>query len=106
MKANHFLATAATRQKIRALAERSETEPRDVFDLDLLFAGNPDAVEAGDVDGALVGKAIDAAFGIPFEAFAELVVDYLEEDFVEIYNRPEVWDEIVTTVAGHLERLR
>lgn len=106
VKANHYLATAAIRQKIRALAERSETEPRDVFDLDLLFAGNPDAVKAGGVDGMLVGKAIDAAFAIPFEAFADLVVDYLEEEFVEIYNRPEVWDEMVTTVAGHLERLQ
>lgn len=38
--------------------------------------------------------------------FADLVVDYLEEEFVEIYNRPEVWDEMVTTVAGHLERSR
>ena len=106
VKANHYLATAAIRQKIRALAERSETEPRDVFDLDLLFAGNPDVVRAGGVDGALVGKAIDAALAIPFEAFADLVVDYLEEEFVEIYNRPEVWDEMLTTVAGHLERLR
>ena len=106
VKANHYLATAAIRQKIRALAERSETEPRDVFDLDLLFAGNPDAVKAGGVDGVLVGKAINAAFAIPFEAFADLVVDYLEEEFVDIYDRPEVWDEIVTTVAGHLEPLR
>ena len=106
MKAHHYLATAAIRQKIRALAERSETEPRDVFDLDLLFAGNPDAVKAGDVDRVLVGKAIDASFAIPFEAFADLVVDYLQVEFVEIYNRPEVWDEMVTTVAGHLEPLR
>lgn len=106
VKANHYLPTAAIRQKIRALAERRESEPRDVFDLDLLFAGHADAVKAGDVDGALAGMAIDAAFAIPFDAFAELVVDYLEEDFVEIYNRPEVWDEMVTTVTGHLERLR
>jgi predicted nucleotidyltransferase component of viral defense system len=106
VKANHYLATAAIRQKIQALAGRSETEPRDVFDLDLLFAGQPDAVKSGDVDRTLIAKAIDAAFAIPFEAFADLVVDYLEEEFVDIYNRPEVWDEMVTTVAGHLERLR
>jgi hypothetical protein len=106
VKANHYLAPAAIRQKVRALAERKETEPRDVFDLDLLFAEHADAIKAGDVDGAVVAKAIDAAFGIPFAAFADLVVDYLEEEFVEIYNRPEVWDEMVTMVAGHLERLR
>jgi hypothetical protein len=106
VKANHYMPAAAIRQKIRALAERTETEPRDVFDLDLLFAGHADAVKAGDVDGALVAKAIDSAFAIPFSAFAELVVDYLEEEFVEIYDRPEVWEEMVTTVAAHLEPLR
>ena len=37
-------------QKIGALAQRSETEPRDVFDLDLLLSTYPDAIKSGDVD--------------------------------------------------------
>jgi hypothetical protein len=106
VRANHYLAPAATRQKIRVLAERRETEPRDVFDLDLLISAHPEAVRAGDVPAELAAKAIDAAFAIPFEAFEQLVIDYLEEDFVELYDRPEVWDEMVTRVAGFLERLR
>jgi hypothetical protein len=106
VKANHYLAPAATRQKIHVLAERRQTEPRDVFDLDLLVASHADAVRPGDVPSELATKAIDAAFAIPFAAFEELVVDYLEDEFVELYDRPEVWDEMVTRVAQFLETLR
>lgn len=106
VRANHYLAPAATRQKIHVLAERQQTEPRDVFDLDLLIAAHPNAVRSGDVAADLVARAIDAAFAIPFEAFEELVVEYLEDDFVEIYDRPEVWDEMVTRVGEFLESLR
>lgn len=106
VRANHYLAPAATRQKIHVLAERKETEPRDVFDLDLLVSTYPDAVRPGDVAPELAAKAVDAAFAIPFAAYEELVVDYLEDEFVEIYNRPEVWEEMVTRVAEFLEMLR
>lgn len=106
VRANHYLAPAATRQKINVLAERKETEPRDVFDLDLLVSTHPEAVRPGDVAPELAAKAVDAAFAIPFEAYEELVVDYLEDEFVEIYGRPEVWEEMVTRVAAFLETLR
>jgi hypothetical protein len=36
--AQHYLLPAAIAQKIRALAQRSETQARDVYDLDLLFS--------------------------------------------------------------------
>lgn len=106
VRANHYLAPAATRQKIRVLAERRETEPRDVFDLDHLIARAPNAVVAGELPPDLLAKAIDAAFAIPFEAFEELVLDYLEEEFIPLYDRPEVWEEMVTRVAGFLEQVR
>jgi hypothetical protein len=106
VRANHYLAPAATRQKIHVLAERKETEPRDVFDLDLLLSSYPDAVRPGDVPPDLAAKASDAAFAIPFEAYEELVVEYLEDEFVEIYDRREVWEEMVTQVAEFLETLR
>lgn len=106
VRANHYLAPAATRQKIHVLAERTETEPRDVFDLDLLISSHSDAVRRGDVPPELAAKASDAAFAIPFDAYEELVVEYLEDEFVEIYDRPEVWEEMVTRVAAFLETLR
>ncbi|HJW76133.1 MAG TPA: nucleotidyl transferase AbiEii/AbiGii toxin family protein [Thermoleophilia bacterium] len=106
VRANHYLAPAATRQKIHVLAERRETEPRDVFDLDLLLSAHPGAVRPGDVAPELARKAVDAAFTIPFDAYEQLVVDHLEDEFVEIYDRREVWDEMVTRVAEFLETLR
>lgn len=106
VKANHYLAGPATRQKIQALAERSQTEPRDVFDLDLLFSSHPRVVAPGEVPQATLTRAIDAAFGIAYEAYEALVLDYLEDEFVQIYARREVWDEMVTTVVTELERLR
>jgi hypothetical protein len=106
VRANHYLAPAAIRQKIRALAERRETEPRDIFDLDLLVSSHADVVGRGDVPGELAERALQAAFAIPFEAFEELVVEYLEEDFISLYDRPEVWEEMVTRVAEFLDSLR
>lgn len=106
VKANHYLASAATRQKIQALAERTQSEPRDVFDLDLLLSAHPHTVRRGDVPAKLAATAGDAAFAIPFAAFEELVVEYLEDEFVELYDRPEVWDEMVSRVAMFLETLK
>ena len=106
VKAEHYLPPAAIRQKIRALAQRSQAEPRDVFDLDLLLATYGDQVRPGALDPAIVRAAIDAALGIPYEAYEDLVVRYIEDDFVPIYGRPEVWTDMTLGVAERLERLR
>ena len=94
------------RQKINALVDRSESEPRDVFDLDLLFAQYPDAMSPGEFDSARLEQAEAVVLGLPFEAYQELVVDFIEDDFVPILGRQEVWDEMRLAVAAHLERLR
>ncbi|HEY8869024.1 MAG TPA: nucleotidyl transferase AbiEii/AbiGii toxin family protein [Candidatus Limnocylindrales bacterium] len=106
VKAEHYLPPASIRQKIRALAHRSATEPRDVFDLDLLFGSYPDALKPGGIDAATLKRAEDAALAIPYEAYSELVVDYIEDDFVEIYGRPEVWTAMVLGVVERLEALQ
>ena len=106
VKAEHYLPPAAIRQKIRALAQRSQTEPRDVFDLDLLFATHPDEIQAGDIDPITLARAVDAALGVPYQAFEDLVVRYIEDEFVPIYGRPEVWTDMTLGVVEHLERLR
>lgn len=105
IRVQRFLPPAAVRQKVTALAERSQTEPRDVFDLDLLFARYPDAIRPGEIHGATVAKAIEAAFAIDYAAYEDLVVRYLEEDYLEIYRRREAWDEMVLQVTEALARL-
>jgi hypothetical protein len=106
VKAEHYLAPAATRQKIGVLAGRSETEPRDVFDLDLLFRSYPNALKPGQVDPALIDKAANAAMSIDYAAYQELVVEFLEEEFVPIYGREEVWSNMVLEVVERLEALK
>jgi len=106
VKASHYLPPAAIRQKIRALGQRTETEPRDVFDLDLLFASHPDAVRPREVAATDLQAAIDAAFSIDYRAYTDLVVTYIEEDFVDIYGRPEAWQDMVLKVVEQLEALR
>ncbi len=106
VRANRYLPPAAIRQKIRALGQRSETEPRDVFDLDLLLARHPTAVRPGDVPEPELEVALDAAFAIDYDAYHELVVEFLEDELVGIYGRPEVWSDMVLKVAAALEALR
>ena len=106
VRARHYLAAAAIRQKVHVLAERKQTEPRDVFDLDLLASQHRDAVGRGDMAPSLLERAAAAAFAIPFDAYRDLVVDFLEDEFVEIYDRREVWDEMVVHVVDFLESLQ
>lgn len=106
VRADRYLPPAAVRQKIRALGQRSETEPRDVFDLDLLFARHPTAVGHGDVPGHELDAAINAAFSIDYEAYRELVVEFIEDDQVPVYERPEVWTDMILKVVGQMEALR
>src|SRR5665647_1720678 len=89
--------------RFRALAQRHEAEPRDVFDLDLLLATYRDQIRPGEVDGPTLQGAIDAALSIPYETYADLVVQYIEDDFVGIYGRPEVWTDMTLGVAERLE---
>lgn len=106
VRAQRYLPPAAIRQKVRALAERTQTEPRDVFDLDLLLGRHPDALLPGTLDAAITARAIEAAFAIPYTSYRDLVVAYLEPEFLEIYGREEVWDGMVLNVTDALRRSR
>lgn len=97
---------SAARLTAGVLGQRSDTEPRDVFDLDLLFSAYPDAVQPGDIGTRELSTAIAAAFGLTYAAYQELVVTYIEDEFVSIYERPEVWDDMVLSVTSRLDALR
>ncbi len=106
VRANRYLAPAAIRQMIRALGQRSGTEPRDLFDLDLLLARYPAAVLPGDVPAHEIEAALGAVFGIDYDAYRELVVEFLEDEQVGVYGREEVWTDMVLKVAAALGALR
>lgn len=101
-----YLPEAMIEQKIYALGERAETQARDVFDLDLLFRQFPKIAQPGAIGIDRVDVAIDRVLEFSFEAFQSLIVRFLEPEVVELYDRPEVWDEMQRYVVDRLVSLK
>lgn len=95
----HYLAEPATEQKIRALAGRSETQARDVFDLELLLRKTPLAADAVDADTRKT--AAERGLELPYAAFADQVAPFLDPDVVELYDR-RAWEQMQLFVTGEL----
>lgn len=100
----HYGIETATAQKVLALAGRSETQARDVFDLDLLLRRR--AIPAGELDAEVLTEAAERAFELPFDAYRDQVLAFLEPDVLELYDGVEAWERMQTAVAGHLEAAR
>lgn len=100
---NHYPPVPAIEQKVNALARRSETEPRDVFDLDHLFVQYPTALPESIVDAGLVRAAIARAREITYAQYQELVVEYLEEDFIPLYGSEQAWTDMAARVVEQLK---
>ncbi|HEY5943136.1 MAG TPA: nucleotidyl transferase AbiEii/AbiGii toxin family protein [Solirubrobacterales bacterium] len=96
----HYTGDVPTEQKVEALAERNETQARDVFDLDLLLRRGP--LPAGSVSREIVEAAIARALELPFDAFRGQVLPFLEPEVAEIYDGA-AWEQMQTFVAGKLE---
>lgn len=100
----HYVDDAPAEQKVEALADRSETQARDVFDLDLLLRRRP--LPTGSLDPGLLGKAAERALELPFAAFRDQVLPFLEFDVVELYDTEAAWEQMQTFVAEKLEEAR
>jgi predicted nucleotidyltransferase component of viral defense system len=105
--ANHYIAAAAVRQKIGALAGRKEPQARDIWDLDHLFRTRTDADPRPlppRIRAALT-PAVDRVLETPFTAFQSQVVPFLADDHQEIYGTPEAWDRMREGVIDRLTEL-
>ena len=96
----HYEAESATEQKVEALAGRSETQARDVFDLDLLLRRQPGLAAA--LPAALRQRAAERALGLPFAAFRDQVLPFLDPEVVELYTGPDAWEQIRSFVVERL----
>lgn len=105
--ATHYTTGAAIRQKVHALAARTEPQARDVFDLSLLLARS-DAAEFALDDGAKkwLAEAIDHAMGISFDEYASKVVAFFEPAHTELYAERSAWEAMQEDVVARLEALR
>ncbi len=98
----HYTEDAPAEQKVKALAGRSETQARDVFDLDLLLRRK--SLPAGSLDSRILTDAADRALQLPFAAFRDQVLPFLEPDVVELYETAAAWEQMQTFVAEKLEQ--
>lgn len=80
----HYTVTHAALHKIRALAGRTETQARDLYDLDLLLGKNQNLNIS--VEPHLVVKPIERAMTIDADQFLGQVVEFLEDDAREHYR--------------------
>ena len=101
----HYTAAPATEQKIEALALRSETQARDVFDLELLFRTHPGVVEPGSLAPHTVRAAMERCLELPFGAFESQVVPFLEPELAELYGERSSWEEMQAFVIDRLAEL-
>ncbi len=101
----HYTAAPAIEQKVKALAQRLETQARDVFDLELLFRGHRDAVETGALDSATLKAAMESCLELPFEAFEAHVVPFLEPDVADLYDSASSWEQMQSFVIDQLMEL-
>ena len=99
----HYDLDSAVAQKIEALATRSETQARDIFDLHLLSGRATGGGEAGRVAKDVLGKASERVFEVDFAVFRDTVLAYLAPEDRAAYDSAAVWDELKLKVARFLE---
>lgn len=97
----HYTAPATIEQKVAALAGRPETQARDVFDLELLLRGR--TLRRGAAPPELLRAAAARALELPYSAFRDQVLAFLEPEAVELYERREDWEAMQLAVADRLE---
>lgn len=104
----HYPATVAWRQKIQALATRSMTQARDIFDLDLLLSSGAiiPANETASLPDDLLQEAEQRCLAIRFGDFKSQVLSYLAPDHQTAYDDPDVWDHMVLRVTEALRGQR
>jgi predicted nucleotidyltransferase component of viral defense system len=102
----HYQDTAATDQKIAALALRSETKARDVFDLELLFRRR--RASRGNLPALSTVHAKEAARraqAVTYASYRSEVLSFIDTAVREIYGAEAAWDEMRSSVAEKLEEL-
>ncbi len=102
----HYTTPAAFAQKVAALALRSQTQARDIFDLKLLLDAGANVVPASRDTVARVPRAIENAMASGYDAFAGQVLAYLEPEYQEHYRPRQVWEQLQQQVVEALEALQ
>jgi len=96
---NHYTPPAAYRQKINALATRTQVQARDVFDLNHL---SQYAAAGREESPGLVTRAMEQLTLIDFNMFKDQVVPFLPVELAAYYGVPEAWKTLSEKVLSDL----
>jgi len=104
---SHYDILSAVAQKIGAIATRSVTQARDIFDLYILSSQyNPTEIKECGLRQEKLKTAHENVFEIGFEKFRDTVIAYLPSEDQQIYDSPALWDEIQLKVANFINELK
>lgn len=99
---SHYPVEVAIFQKINALACRTETQARDIFDIYMLLPRIEKEIQA---PKDILKRACDNAFSINFEVFRDTVLNYLSEPDRQNYDNGNIWEEMQMKVVEFLAEL-
>ena len=103
----HYDIFAAVHQKISALASRTITQARDVFDLYMLSSQYaPDKERQEEIEKDMLALAVTNTYDIGFNRFRDTVLAYLSVEDQLVYNSSERWDEIRLKVVDFIEEFK
>lgn len=100
MRLSHYGINEAISQKIIALAHRSLTQARDIFDLYHLLHIAPNTQLV--ISKNILEKAIEALLSISFAEYKSQVVNFLEPEKQKIFDNKDYWSDISNTVHTYL----
>jgi hypothetical protein len=100
--ASHYGAATALRQKVGALARRTETQARDIFDLHHLISGGAPREALKGLDPEDLDRARARATEVDFGVFKSQVLSYLRVEDRDRYDSPDAWDAVVLEVVEAL----
>ena len=103
IRLSHYDLQEAITQKVLALAHRSLTQARDIFDLYYLLHLNTPNIS---VKQNVLIKAKEALLSINFDDYKSQVINFLEPEEQQIYNDRDYWSTISNKVFLYLNGLQ
>jgi len=101
--ASHYQRVDACVQKVIALATRQQIQARDVFDLHVLLTSGVDSADVYNKAAKYVKKAKGNIWEVSYDMFKSQVVSCLHPEYQAQYSSPDLWENMILTVANSLE---
>ena len=103
-RCRHYSGEAAVVQKIQALAGRTVTQARDVFDLAILFAGGYSLSTTQNPVNfkQQLTRATDCLMGLTWEDYRGQVVEFLNTESLAEYGSESAWETLQALVLDTL----